>query len=1050
MAGPEEERGIALTSWKGLMDNFLWASKKLAAPFLKPFGPSSEPACIDKEDLENLNRRLAQIRAVLRDAETREISDQSVKLWLYELKELEHGAEDIIEEFEFLRASRLQELELELLQPGTRKRKREVRSTFSSPPLSCLARKVRKIRERFDEIASNRKALRLREGDGERRPVGPVRPPSSSLVDVDLYGREDEMEEVINLVLSDPCQQRGVFSVVPIVGMGGVGKTTLVQHVYNDKVVLSHFDLRAWVCASQDFDVIRITRAIIEGFSGESCCLTELNVLQEVVVDKLKGRRFLLVLDDLWVENPSFWESLQVPLNVATRGSKVIVTTRNARVARIMGASFRSHLKCLSDHNCWLICQRHAFDGRDPHPNLAQIGKATIARCNGLPLAAKALGGLLRSSIDEEHWSDVLQSELWQMDELQNRIMPVLRLSYDHLPLCVKRCFVYCSLFPKGYIFERDQLVRLWMAQGFLELNGRSRLEDIGNKHFDDLVGRTFFQYSSFYDHSEERYVMHDLFHELAQYISGDECCRTEDYKLCEVHEKARHSSLVPHESHFEKIIQFESFDGQDLRSFLFVGRLEYKLDQIPFVIKIPNDLFLLLECLRALDLSNTNIEGLPNSIGNMKHLRYLGLRNTRIKRLPESICSLFNLQTLDLKCCYYLQELPIGIRYLSKLRHLEVPVTEYSNICMPSGIGELTNLQTLPIFIVGSSSGRCGIGELKNLVNLRGDLHISGLSNVVHGWDAEEANLKNKENIQNLTLQWFSLDRSFLRLDDESVSEVLERLQPHTNLEVLVIKDYCGIRFAKWMGDPIFSKLVTMSLKECGKCRELPQLGQLPSLRHLTIQLMAGVQSVGYKFCGSKSGTSKGFPMLETLEFRKMYEWEKWSEVEDGDFPRLRSLTISGCRKLKALPQIKSLEKLGIHYCEQLRKLPPLSSLQSLKMEGYQNLKHLPQLPNLSALEMLEIGCCNQLTSVGNLQHLASLRKLKVTKCLKLCLSRDEQLPLMVHVDIRGGCPLLNCEANVVLKEESQILVSYDQPVGDFNSIQIRNSKNDGSRSIV
>ncbi|XXG50591.1 hypothetical protein AAC387_Pa02g4572 [Persea americana] len=274
--------------------------------------------------------------------------------------------------------------------------------------------------------------------------------------------------------------------------MGGLGKTTLAQLVYNDKRIEKHFDLRAWVCASEDFDSIRLTRAIVESLTGSPCHLMNLDPLQVALVKKLKGKKFLLVLDNVWNVKRSDWDELRAPLMVGLRGSGILVTTRSQDVLSIMGTGPPHFLQGLSDDDCWFLFERLAFiDGNsNAHPNLVTIGKEIVNKCKGLPLAVKTLGGLLFSKLDEEEWIGILKSDIWDLPEDRNGILPALRLSYHHLPAHLKQCFAYCSIFPKGQYFKKGILVLLWMAEGFIQPKGNNQMEDIGGEYLADLASR--------------------------------------------------------------------------------------------------------------------------------------------------------------------------------------------------------------------------------------------------------------------------------------------------------------------------------------------------------------------------------------------------------------------------------------------------------------------------------------------------------------------------------------------------------------------------------
>ncbi|KAK9213742.1 hypothetical protein WN944_005727 [Citrus x changshan-huyou] len=656
--------------------------------------------------------------------------------------------------------------------------------------------------------------------------------------------------------------------------MGGLGKTTLAQLVYNDKQVEDHFNLKAWTCVSDDFDVSRLTKSILLSIaSDQNVDNHDLNKLQEELKKQLFGKKFLLVLDDVWNENYTDWVHLSLPFQAGAQGSKIVVTTRNEEVAKIMSLDQAYELKSLSTEDCLSVFAQHSLGTTDfsSHKSLEDIGKNIVIKCNGLPLAAKTLGGLLRGKRDRSDWEDVLSCKIWDLPEERCDIIPALRVSYYYLSAPLKQCFAYCSLFPKDYEFEEEEIILLWCAVGLLD-HGESGnpSEDLGRKFFRELRARSFFQQSS---NSISRFVMHDLINDLAQWAAGEIYFRmeytSEVNKQQSFSENLRHLSYIP--EYCDGVKRFEDlYDIQHLRTFLPVtlsnssrGHLAYSI--LPKLFK--------LQRLRAFSLRGYYIPELPDSIGDLRYLRYLNLSGTQIRALPESVNKLYNLHTLLLEDCRKLKKLCADMGNLLKLHHLKNSNTD-SLEKMPVGIGRLTCLQTLCNFVVGKGSGS-RLRELKLLTHLHGTLNISKLENVKCVGDAKEAQLDGKKNLRELLLRWtLNTDGSSSR-EAKTENDVLDMLKPHEILEQFCISGYGGTKFPAWLGDSSLSNLVTLKFENCDMCTALPSVGQLPSLKHLAVCGMSRVKRLGSEFYGNDPPIP--FPCLETLLFENMREWEDW-----------------------------------------------------------------------------------------------------------------------------------------------------------------------------
>ncbi|MED6168483.1 hypothetical protein PIB30_011910 [Stylosanthes scabra] len=310
--------------------------------------------------LERLKTNLYAVQAFLIDAEQKQIKERAVKDWLNSLKDAMYVADDLLDEV-FTKAATQKD-------PGT------FFSRFLNLQDREIASRMEDITDRIESIVKQK----------------------------DTLGREEDKEVIVKLLLDDLDTDDGDTPVIPIVGMGGIGKTTLAQFVYNDDKVKENFDFRGWVCVSEEFDVVKVTKTIIEAVTSSSCNLNDLNLLQHELKEKLSRRKFFVVLDDAWNEDYEDWKRLLKPFQNGVKGSKILITTRSKTVASVVQTVSPHELSLLSDEDCWLVFSKHARLSTDSmeYPTLEKVGRDIVKKCDGLPLAAQALGGLLRGNSD--------------------------------------------------------------------------------------------------------------------------------------------------------------------------------------------------------------------------------------------------------------------------------------------------------------------------------------------------------------------------------------------------------------------------------------------------------------------------------------------------------------------------------------------------------------------------------------------------------------------------------------------------------------------------
>ncbi|KAJ0716565.1 putative P-loop containing nucleoside triphosphate hydrolase, leucine-rich repeat domain superfamily [Helianthus annuus] len=824
-------------------------------------------------ELKELGITLSQIQALLNDASHKETTHESVRLWLNSLQHLAYDIDDVLDDVatEAMHRELTQESEA-----STSMVRKLIPTCCTKFTLSHrLSPKLYSITTQLQHLEKQKSDLGLIVKD--EKPKSTSRRNETSLLESDVVGREAEREMLIKKLLQDEPSKEN-FIIVPIVGLGGVGKTTLARILYNDTRVKDHFQLMAWVCVSDEFDIFKISETIFHSMATENKQFKDINQLQIALREQLKDKSFLLVLDDVWNQNYDDWENLVRPLYSGAHGSRVIMTTRQQQLLKKLGFNHLNHLESLSHEDALSVFALHALgvDNFDSHATLKPQAEGIVKKCGGLPLALKAIGRLLRTKTEGEEWDDVLNSEIWNLENA-DEIVPALRLSYHDLSADLKRLFAYCSLFPKDFMFDKEELILLWIAEGFLnESTANKSLERMGHEYFEKLLSRSFFQPAP---NGESFFVMHDLMNDLATFVAAEYFLRFDNQIdiVEQASAKYRHMSFIRED--YVAFQKFEAFQrARSLRTLLAVSvGVEQSWKEFYISNKILVDFLPQLSLLRVLSLRRFNISEVPDSICSFKHLRYLNLSETRISKLPENVGNLYNLQTLIVFGCDGLTTLPKSFLNLKKLRHFDIRNTPFLEK-LPLGIGELRNLQTFTKIIVGRN-GDFAITELKGLKDLHGEISIEGLNKVQSSMHAREANLSLK-GINKLELKW----------DDGSGRETLEKevlneLKPHVGkLKMLVVECYKGMEFPNWVGDPSFHQLVHVSLRGCRKCTFLPPLGRLPSLKELLIEDLDEVKVIGLELPRTTDVT---FPSLEILRFKAMSSWEVWS-TNSKDVKRL------------------------------------------------------------------------------------------------------------------------------------------------------------------
>ncbi|XP_044509770.1 putative disease resistance protein RGA3 isoform X2 [Mangifera indica] len=772
-----------------------------------------------KNDVNQLANTLNTIKVVLLDAEEKQNHNPKLRVWLEELKKVCYDAEDVLDEVE------VENLRNQVVNRQSIKKKACHFCSSSNPVVFrfMLGHKIKEINKRLAKITADKNDYNLSEKIDSNHVIGLDRETHSFIRDSDVIGRDKDKEMIIESLLQLGYDHENV-SVISIVRIGGLGKTTLAKWVYDDKFVSDHFSLRMWVCVSDEFSLKKLLIDIINSATGQKYTQMSLDQLQSELREIISHERYLLVLDDVWNEVHRYWLELKCLLNECVSGSKILVTTRSERVALIMDVVSTHKLEGLALDQCLSIFVKCAFkEGQEKqHPKLIEIGKEIVKKCGGVPLAIKALGSLLHSSTSEQEWIDVRDNEVWKLDQKENSFLPALRISYNKLSSPLKQCFVYCSIFPKDFEFFSSKLVNFWMAHGLLHAHNKNEdLENTGKQYIKELMWRSFFQDVEELDNDEYKFKIHDLMHDVATSLFQNECLIVKGSN--QIASKTSYRHLFFHGVDGEVVTLNFIRSLSNVRSVLFSSMIGEDITISQSFLKLLISRF---QFLRMLDLCYLSIEVVPKGIGNLKHLRYLELGLNPIKKLPSSIYKLQNLQYLSLLGCEQLEGLPREVKYLISLRWLDLTTMQKH---LPSnGIGCLNSLRHLMIGSCSNLQYLCeDIGRLRALRRL----WIAKCPSLI----SLPRGVRNLSSLEDLRI----LDCERLNLDLSTGSDNHDELNSTgPPLRFLVIFDLPKlVKLPQWLLQCSTNTLGEVIISFCPELSSLPEdMNRLSSLRKLKI----------------------------------------------------------------------------------------------------------------------------------------------------------------------------------------------------------------------
>ncbi|XP_015695424.1 putative disease resistance RPP13-like protein 1 [Oryza brachyantha] len=925
--------------------------------------------------LYSVEAALPRIRILVEATERRAISSASFAPWLQQFKDAVAEAEDLLDDFETKRIQRALRGKASSAMSLALRFVRNI--VLSDGDLERLKDVLTKLNKITSDVTGFHDILKLANDDeGAMRAVLPATPPA-------VIGRDDEKQRLLNKILLPaadtvpPNPQDGADSstgvyVISVVGAAGVGKTALAQVIYNDPNVKEAFLLRGWVFASWNCRPRGLEQDIIDSFASEQ----EENLQRKSVssegclISVIQNKKFFLVLDDVQHNLHDQWGPLRSTLARGANGSVVLLLSQSKEVADSLGATAQIPLGYLPSPVLWRVFEHHAF-GNQKRASLESIGKKVVQNLHGLPLLAEATGRLLRQRLDKGHWQKISSSPWWLFSEDEDDVaLPSVAIMCEHLCDHLRKCLCYCSIFPSGYLFEKNMLIHMWIAS-FMQQHDEIGMDEMEKKWFDELFRRSFFQPTI----RKNRYIMPDMIRKALCSIAGKECHATS-----EMGEQKRRLQDYRHLA-----ISFSDYNvhlglqkDNKLRTILFFdGRRTIK----------PHEAFanILLHPsgLRVLDFSYTEakLEMAPHFIYKFTHLRFLDLSFTGVTVFPDSLCKLHLLQVLGLRGCQF-KELPRAINELVNLRFL---YAEAHTVSLIYKIGKLTNLQGLEEFPVGRMDGH-KITELKNLNEISGQLCIGNLEEVASTDIVGDAELFKKRHLKKLVFRWGLAARQPIAASDHFM-RTLAGLKPNTNLEELQIQCYMGIEFPAWIAEQQYLiNLQRIYITECKQLLTLPPLGQLPSLVILILQGLSAIEKIGREFCGNGY---RVFPSLKEVTFLDMPNWRTWSDIEElqdsriPPFPHLKKVQIKNCNVLIDMPVCclkASLQELEISGCNEIFSCNPsclegLNSLARLKIHHCLGKIYLP-CRLLESIEILNLQRC-QVYFQGGREHVMKLTRI-------------------------------------------------------------------------
>ncbi|KAL3533900.1 hypothetical protein ACH5RR_007421 [Cinchona calisaya] len=897
------------------------------------------------DQVEQLQLELDQLRSFLRDADAKQQQheEETVKVWISQARDLAYAAEDLLESYAFKVASR---------------RGRDMRSIVKNcvcilnkcyagrkigKEIQTLKAKISDLTKRFHEYGIRAKMER---DGGTSSLEQQLRRTYSRVIEDDFVGLKDDVGLIVEkLVMEDEIHRH--LRVVSISGMGGLGKTTLAQKVYNHPRVKRYFDICTWVCVSQKWQKEDMLQQILFSLIPErrkEILKWRDEELVRQLFQILQSKKYFLVLDDIW--SIEAWECIKQAFPIKKDGSKILLTTRNKDVAvQIDPNGFHHQPRLLTEDECWELLKmkalRERFEG--DMQKLEILGKEMVKYCGGLPLGVIVLGGTLATKKSLNEWEVVhknIKAHLGRgknLIEEQGNVHKILALSYNDLPQKLKPCFLYLGKFDEDSDIDAETLYQLWIAEGMISVKdriGEESMMDVAERYLGELVQRCMVEGIDPETPSILRSLsscrLHDLMRDLSllkateenfllsiSYGDGFDDDTTNNSSLSHLLQVYRLVIRLPKES-VPKYVPLEKRITRHLRSLSLLVLDDYE-GRLPRTMKSQFNRFKMLRVLSIeglcpsepvddtrKDFFNETIDHLrlPKAIGKLIHLRYLSLRRSLFVCLPSSIGNLQHLQTLDLRGVVL--KIPNVLSKMRQLRHLYLSENHLApgrlvNIMFCKlRLNRLNKLETLENFCIPFCHIK-DVSKLKNLRALSAKIHMDyGDPTEIIGY------MSNLEHLRRTSLSIISKEDSTTM--NEKLSLVVGECLSCCNLQRLKVMGSFG-NLPRYE-DHFCRRLTTLELK-MSKITEDPMK---------TLEIFPNLQKLSFfwdSFVGTEMRcTASGFRQLRSLYLGHLSNLEQWW-IDDGAMPNLLDLTIAQCRKLEMIPNglrsISTLQQLKV-----------------------------------------------------------------------------------------------------------------------------------------